>query len=149
MLSELRFNSAIAQIHSLVNILEQGLRKTSDKTSDPEKANLLSCVKIAIQMFAPMMPHLAEECWKRLGNKEMVAVASWPETDVSLIIETTITMPVQINGKKRGEITIDADADNDTVSEAVLATDFVQSVLSGKTPKKLIVVPKRIVNVVV
>ena len=149
MLSELRFNSAIAQIHSLINVLEQGLRKTTEKTTNPEKANLLLCIKMAIQMFAPMMPHLAEECWKRLGNEEMVAVTLWPEADESLIVETSITMPVQINGKKRGEITIDADADNDSVSNAVLALDFVQSALSGKTPKKLIVVPKRIVNVVV
>ncbi len=149
MLSELRFNSAIAQIHSLINVLEQRLRKTTDRTTNPEKENLFLCVKMTIQMFAPMMPHLAEECWKQLGNKEMVAVTSWPEADESLIIETSITMPVQINGKKRGKITIDADTDNDTVSEAVLALDFVQSALSGKTPKKLIVVPKRIVNVVV
>ena len=125
------------------------MRITTNKTSDPEKANLLTCVRMVIQMFAPMMPHLAEECWKRLGSEEMVAVTLWPEADASLIVETTITLPVQINGKKRGEVTIDADADNDTVSEAVLALDFVQSALSGKTPKKLIVVPKRIVNVVV
>lgn len=149
MLSELRFNSAIAQIHSLMNILEQGLRKTNTESSELDKANLLSCVKIAVQMFAPMMPHLAEECWKRLGNEEMVAEILWPEADASLVVETAVTLPVQINGKKRGEITIDADADNNTVGDAVLALDFVQSALSGKTPKKLIVVPKRIVNVVV
>ncbi len=149
MLSELRFNSAIAQIHSLINVLEQNLRKITDKTSEPEKANLLICVETAIQMFTPMMPHLAEECWKKLGNDEMVAVTTWPEADTSLIIELEMTLPVQINGKKRGEITISADADNDTVGEAVLVLDFVQSALSGKTPKKLIVVPKRIINVVV
>ena len=149
MLSELRFNSAIAQIHSLINVLEQRSRKTTDKTSDPEKANLLTCIEMAIQMFAPMMPHLAEECWRMLGNNEMVTVTSWPEADAGLIIETNITLPVQINGKKRGEIIINADADADTVSKAVITLDFVQSALSGKTPKKLIVVPKRIVNVVV
>lgn len=151
MLSELRFNNAIAQIHSLVNILEQNLRKiaTSGSDSDSEKANLLFCVEKAIQMFTPMMPHLAEECWKTLGNKEMAAVTPWPEADVELIKETDITLPIQINGKKRGEITIAVNADKDTVSNAVLALDFVQSTLSGRTPKKVIVVPGRIVNVVV
>ncbi len=147
MLGDLRFNNAIAQVHSIVNTLEQHLRKISDKTSD--KSNLLQCVKIVIQMFAPMMPHLAEECWQKLDNDHMVATALWPEADQTLIVENDITLPVQINGKKRGELTISINADNDAVSEAVLALDFVQSALSGKTPKKLIVVPKRIVNVVV
>ena len=149
MLSELRFNSAIAQIHSLVNVLEQSHRKITEKTSEPEKANALICVEMVIQMFAPMMPHLAEECWKGLGNTEMIASTSWPEADASLIVSSDITLPVQINGKKRGEITISVNADNNTVSQAVLALDFVQSALSGKPPKKLIVIPKRIVNVVV
>ena len=139
----------IAQIHSLVNSLEQSVRKSASNGNSSEHANLRNCVEMMVQMFAPVMPHLAEECWKQLGNKEMIATVPWPEADLLLIVETDITLPVQINGKKRGELTISANADNDAVSEAVLLLDFVQSALSGKTPKKLIVVPKRIVNVVV
>ncbi len=149
MIGELRFNSAIAQVHSLVNALEQQNRKLDESSNDPEKAAFLQCVKLAIQMFAPMMPHFAEECWKKLGQETMVSAMPWPEADGALIAESSITLPVQINGKKRGEVTISADADNKAVEAAVLALDFVENALSGKTPKKLIVVPKRIVNVVV
>ncbi len=149
MFAELRFNSAIAQVHSLVNTLEQELRRVDSSNSIPEKATLLQCIRMTIQMFAPVMPHLAEECWKKIGFNGMVATTTWPDFDENLIMETSITLPVQINGKKRGEVTIAADADNETVEAAVLALDFVDGALSGKTLKKLIVVPQRIVNVVV
>ncbi len=149
MISELRFNSAIAQIHSLVNAQEQALRKLSQTSGEFEKATMLFCIKTTIQMFAPMMPHLAEECWKIFDNSKMVATMIWPEVDQELIVETSMVLPVQINGKKRGEVKVAAGAAKDDVEKAVLALDFVQAALSGKTPRKLIVVPQRIVNVVV
>lgn len=149
MLAELRFNSAIAQIHSLTNSQEQVMRKIANSGSSSDHENLHQCVSVLIQMFAPMMPHLAEECWQKLGNDNMIATVPWPVADPLLIVETDITLPVQINGKKRGELTISADADNDEINAAILTLDFVQSALSGKAPKKVIVVPKRIVNVVV
>ena len=99
-------------------------------------------------MIAPMMPHLAEECWAALGGKGFVADQRWPQFDPALTVDNEITYPVQINGKKRGDLTIARDADQVAVEKAALALDFVQKALEGKTPRKVIVVPQRIVNVV-
>ena len=104
---------------------------------------------MTVQMVAPMMPHLAEECWSSLGHKTMVSASPWPELDETMLEESSITLPVQINGKKRGEVTVPADMNKDDVETFVLDQEFVQSALSGKSPKKLIVVPGRIVNVVI
>ncbi len=103
---------------------------------------------VMVQLFNPMMPHLAEECWSALGHKGLVAQAPWPQVERDLLIETTITLPVQINGKKRADITVARDAKNADVEAAVLALDAVTTALGGKPPKKVIVVPGRIVNVV-
>jgi leucyl-tRNA synthetase len=99
-------------------------------------------------MIAPMMPHLAEECWAALGGKGLVAERPWPAFDPVLVVDNDVTYPVQINGKKRGDLTISRDADQATVEKAVLALDFMIKALDGKPPRKVIVVPQRIVNVV-
>ena len=99
-------------------------------------------------MIAPMMPHLAEECWAEIGGDGLVAERGWPDFDAALTIENEITLPVQINGKKRGDLTIARDADQSAVENAALALDFVQKALEGRPPRKVIVVPQRIVNVV-
>jgi leucyl-tRNA synthetase len=96
-----------------------------------------------------MMPHLAEECWKALGHKSLVATQPWPVFDPALIVENDVTMPVQINGKKRGDLTIARDASQSDMEAAVLELDFIKAALNGARPKKIIVVPQRIVNVVV
>ena len=100
-------------------------------------------------MIAPMTPHLAEECWKVLGNSGLVAQAAWPVFVPMLVEENEVVLPIQINGKKRGELTIARDADQDTVRAAVLELDAVKAALAGSEPKKIIVVPQRIVNIVV
>jgi leucyl-tRNA synthetase len=94
------------------------------------------------------MPHLAEECWARLGHKTLVATQGWPQVEPELLVETTITLPVQFNGKKRADVTVPRDASKAEIEAAVLALDAVQKALDGKAPKKVIVVPQRIVNVV-
>ncbi|MEO1398643.1 MAG: class I tRNA ligase family protein, partial [Pseudomonadota bacterium] len=144
MIPALRYNSAVAQIYTLVNALEQAQR--SGLVSTP---TLRDSVSIALQMIAPMMPHLAEECWASLSLDGMVSAAEWPQVDSSLLVEDTITLPVQINGKKRGDLEVAADANKDEVKSLTLALPFVQSALSGNTPKKVVIVPGRIVNVVV
>jgi leucyl-tRNA synthetase len=95
-----------------------------------------------------MMPHLAEECWASLGHTTLVADEPWPEVEPDLLVENTITLPVQINGKRRAEVTVPRDATNAEIEAAVLALDAVQRALDGQRPKKVIVVPQRIVNVV-
>jgi leucyl-tRNA synthetase len=95
-----------------------------------------------------MMPHLAEECWAALGNTTLVAVEPWPEVERALLVEDTITLPVQINGKKRADVTVAREAGTADIETAVLALDAVKKALDGKAPKRVIVVPQRIVNVV-
>ena len=101
-----------------------------------------------VRLFHPMMPHLAEECWAALGHTTLVATEPWPALEPALLVETTVTLPVQINGKKRADVTVARDATNAAVEAAVLALDAVKRALDGKPPKKVIVVPQRIVNVV-
>jgi leucyl-tRNA synthetase len=105
-------------------------------------------VNILVQLFHPMMPHLAEECWAALGHASLVAQAPWPEVERALLIEATVTLPVQINGKKRADVIVPRDAANADIEAAVLALDAVKKALDGKPPKKVIIVPQRIVNVV-
>ncbi len=149
-IDRLNFNKAVARLYELVNALYPALTAVAAGTAD---ANIAGATKeaanILVQLIAPMMPHLAEECWQVLGNTGMVADTPWPVFDPALIVENTVTMPVQINGKRRGDLTIARDADQATVEAAVLALDFVQAALSGNAPKKIIVVPQRIVNLVV
>ena len=104
---------------------------------------------ILVRLFHPMMPHLAEECWASLGHKSLVATEAWPVVESELLLENSITLPVQINGKKRAEVTVPRDAGNSDIEAAVLALDAVKKALEGRSPKKVIVVPQRIVNVVV
>jgi leucyl-tRNA synthetase len=99
-------------------------------------------------LFHPMMPHLAEECWAALGHDTLVASEPWPVLEPALLVENTVTLPVQINGKKRADVTVARDAKNPEIEAAVLALDAVQRALEGRRPKKVIVVPQRIVNVV-
>ena len=102
-----------------------------------------------VQLIAPMMPHLAESCWEALGRDGLVAQAAWPDFDPALLVEDTVTLPVQVNGKKRGDVTVPRDADAAAVEALVLADETVQRALEGRPPRKVIVVPGRIVNLVV
>jgi leucyl-tRNA synthetase len=102
-----------------------------------------------VRLFHPMMPHLAEECWAALGHCTLVADEPWPVVEPELLVENTITLPVQVNGKKRADVTVPRDATVAGIEAAVLALDAVQKALDGQRPKKVIVVPQRIVNVVV
>jgi leucyl-tRNA synthetase len=105
-------------------------------------------VNILVRLFHPMMPHLAEECWAMLGHDTLVAQVPWPEVERALLVEETLTLPVQINGRKRADVTVARDAGEADIENAVLALEAVQRALEGKRPKKVIIVPQRIVNVV-
>ncbi|MCS4091033.1 leucine--tRNA ligase [Rhizobium sp. BK176] len=144
------FNKAVARIYELVNALASPLTKVAAGEGDlAYRAAVRDAAQILIQLVAPMMPHLAEECWAALGNDGLLAHTDWPHYDAALVVENDVVLPVQINGKKRAELTISRDADQNAVTEAVLALDDVKRALSGQTPKKIIVVPQRIVNIVV
>ena len=147
---KLAFNKAVARIYEFVNALAGPLTKVAGGEGDlAYKAAIRNAVEILTAIVAPITPHLAEECSAAIGNSGLVAMSVWPTFDETLVIENDILLPVQINGKKRAELTIARDADQDTVRGAALALDAVQAALNGQAPKKIIVVPQRIVNIVV
>ncbi len=147
---KLWFNKAVARIYELVNALAAPMTKVAAGEGDATyRAAVRDAAEILIQLVSPMTPHLAEECWAALGNEGLLARASWPQYDETLVIENDVVLPVQINGKKRAELTISRDADQNAVTDAVLDLDAVKNALNGQAPKKIIVVPQRIVNIVV
>jgi len=146
--ARLAFNKAIARIHELVNAIAPAVDKAARSGADADRAAAHETLSILVQLVAPIAPHLAEECWATLGHGDMVARAPWPAFDPGLVADDTITMPVQINGKKRGELDVAREADKADVEASALALDFVQRHLNGAAPKKVIVVPGRIINIV-
>ncbi|KAA5596765.1 leucine--tRNA ligase [Blastochloris sulfoviridis] len=149
-IEKLRFNRAVARVYELANGLTTALGDLDEAAAAaPDvKAAAREAAEILVKLFAPMMPHLAEECWAVLGHDDLVAVAPWPVVEPALLARDTITLPVQVNGKKRADVTVPREAGAADVEAAVLALDIIQRVLEGKPPKKVIVVPQRIVNVV-
>jgi leucyl-tRNA synthetase len=101
-----------------------------------------------LRLLSPFAPHLAEELWARLGHTREVSLAAWPVADEKLLVADTIQLPVQVNGKLRDQIEVAADASEDAIRAAALAAPNVQKHLAGRAPKKLIVIPGRLVNVV-
>jgi leucyl-tRNA synthetase len=145
----LRFNRCVAHLYELANSL-QDLSNQAKTSDEPGLGQAFTDAgRIFVQLLAPMMPHLAEECWESLGQQGLVSDTAWPAVDRSLLVEDTITLPVQVNGKKRADVTVARDADQATVEAAVLSLDAVQKAMEGKPARKIIVVPQRIVNVVV
>ncbi|WP_017196086.1 leucine--tRNA ligase [Bartonella birtlesii] len=147
-LEKFAFNRAIARLYEFLNIMAPLLNKVAD-VEDEMKAALRQAVDFFLAMIAPIMPHLAEECHAVLGGKNLICELAWPVYDTALIVEDSYILPVQINGKKRGEVTVAATATVAMIEETVLALDFVKAHLGEKSVKKIIIVPKRIVNVVV
>ena len=96
-----------------------------------------------------MMPHLAEELWQVLGHETLLTEEPWPQADPALLVSNTVTIAMQLNGKLKGTIDLPRDADRVAVEAAVLADGRISAALGGKSPKKVIVVPNRIANVVV
>ncbi|WBT38665.1 leucine--tRNA ligase [Hyphomicrobium sp. DMF-1] len=146
----LRFNVAVAQIYEFTNILSASLAKfgAGGKISEDFAWVFREAGELFIQMIGPMMPHLGEECWARLGYNTLLANQPWPAVEAALLVDDKITIAVQVNGKRRDELLIARDAAEDEVKAAALALEPVVRALEGRSPKKIIVVPQRIVNVV-
>lgn len=134
------FNAAIARLYGFTNTLSK-----SKAGGDAKR----QAAKALAQLMAPMTPHLSEEIWSLLGGEGLVANADWPVADPAMLIDDEVTMPIQINGKRRAEISVPKDLDKAEVEKLALANDAVVKALDGAAPKKIIVVPGRIVNVVV
>ena len=134
------FNKAVAKLYEFTNtLMRSGAGAQAKRAAMAVMARLLS----------PMVPHLAEDIWAMLGGEGMVVQAAWPKADPALLVEDEVTLPIQINGKRRAEITVPKDLPAAEVEKRVLADEAVIKALGGVAPKKLIVVPGRIVNVVV
>ncbi|CAM5508993.1 Leucine--tRNA ligase OS=Afipia felis OX=1035 GN=leuS PE=3 SV=1 [Afipia felis] len=148
-IERLRFNTAIAKLYAFIGPLNEAIDDARLKADPAFAAAVREALDILVRMISPMMPHLAEQCWEALGGEGLVSEAAWPEADPALLVEDTMTLPVQINGKKRADVTVGRNAPNPEIEAAVLALDAVKTALAGATPRKIIVVPQRIVNVVV
>jgi leucyl-tRNA synthetase len=134
------FNKAIARLYELTAAI--------GRAPAGAPARRFSLRTLA-QLTAPMTPHLAEEVWAALGEAGLVAAAPWPEADPGQLVVASVTLPVQVNGKRRAEIEVPAGSDQATIEALVMEHPGVQRALNGAAPRRLIVVPDRIVNVVV
>lgn len=143
-IEDFKFNTAVATIHEWV----AALKKAESGDNKLIHARFEGASMLA-RCLTPFMPHLAESCWQAIGGAGLVSVAKWPAVDPTLLIDTQIIVPVQVNGKKRAELHIAPDTPKDQIEAMALAQDGVKSQLQGKSVKKIIVVPGRIVNIVI
>jgi leucyl-tRNA synthetase len=136
----LRFNTAIAKLIELTNHLSA---RASGAAGLPREV-----AEPFVLMLAPLAPHIAEELWSRLGHRESLTFEPFPVADASLLVADTVEYPIQVNGKVRSRVVVAADADDATVQAAALDDPRVEELLAGATPKKVIVVRGRMVNIV-
>ena len=148
-IERLHFNVCLAHIREFANALADTLAGAAKTAPAPDLVWAIhESATILVQLFSPMMPHLAEECWQVLGHTGLISEAPWPQIERDLLVEDSVTLVVQVNGKKRGEVTVASNAQNPEIEAAVLGLDTVKLALDGRVVRKVIVVPKRIVNVV-
>jgi leucyl-tRNA synthetase len=140
----LRFNVAVAQLYELSNALTAALAKQGAGLDWA----LREAIEHLVQMIGPMMPHLAEECWARLGYNTLLADQPWPQAEAALLVDDRVTIAVQVNGKRRDELTVARSASKEEIETAALKLEGVVRAIEGRPVKKVIVVPQRIVNVV-
>ena len=138
-----RFNRCVAALYTLSNAIGE-LKDNNEAQNWARRFGLETLARL----IAPIAPHIAEEMWENMGHDQMVALLDWPIADEAWLVTETINMPVQVNGKLRGTIDVAPDCDKALAEELALALPAVQKILDGNTPKKVIVVPNRIVNVV-
>jgi leucyl-tRNA synthetase len=147
-IEKLRFNAAVAHIYELANALSAGLQGSGPHPSPDLAYALREAAELLARIAAPMVPHLAEECWALLGYNTLLAEEPWPVPEKALLLEETVTIAVQVNGKRRDELTIARDAASEDIEAAALKLDNVVRAIGGRKIKKVVIVPQRIVNVV-
>jgi len=140
-IEKFRFNRAVARLYEFANAIEAA--------GEVEASVRREALETLARLLSPMMPHLAEELWQRLGHQVMLAEMPWPEADPALIIDESVTVAVQVNGKLRATLSLPRDLADAAAEEAALADQHVQRAMAGKAARRVIVVPNRIINVVV
>ncbi|MEM6711572.1 MAG: leucine--tRNA ligase [Pseudomonadota bacterium] len=146
-IERLGFNRAVARIYDATNAIGRFLAKTSGTNEDLWA--LREALAFLLEAMQPMTPHLCEACWEALGHADWLATKPWTKVDRSLLDDDTVLLPIQVNGKKRGTVTVPKDASKEDVETMVLGDADVQAQIAGQTVKRIIVVPGRIVNIVV
>ena len=145
----LRFNRCVAHVYELANALSAAIGAITEETVPRDVAwAMREAGEILVAIVSPMMPHLAEECWAALGHDTLIGQAPWPAADRALVVEDVVILPVQVNGKRRAEVSVARDATNAAIEAAALELDAVLKALEGRPVRKIIIVPQRIVNVV-
>jgi len=139
-MEKLRFNTSIAKITELNNHLTARY---------PDGGVPRDVAEPLVLMLAPLAPHVSEELWARLGHRDSLATEPFPEADPALLVDETVEIPVQVNGKLRGKVVVPADADAAAVEAAARADERVAALLAGRTVRKVVAVPGRLVNFVV
>jgi leucyl-tRNA synthetase len=134
----LAFNKAVAKLYELVNAIERA----------QPSASRTAAIRALALLVAPMAPHVAEEAWASWGDVGLIADAAWPVVDPALLVEDQVTIAIQVNGKLRDTLTMPKGAAREDVEAAALASDNVVRILEGRAPRKVIVVPDRLVNLV-
>ena len=139
------FNTAISSIMELVNEIYEYL----SKDHKAEGIEIKEAIQTVVILLAPFVPHIAEEMWEKLGNKESVFRAQWPEYDKNALNQSTVELPIQINGKLRSKIEAPSSADDDDIKKLVLEDPVINKWIEGKLPKKIIIVKGKLVNLVI
>ena len=142
-LEKFGFNRAVARVREFTNALAE-LGGENEAACWVRRRGLETLTRL----IGPMMPHLAEELWQRLGHARLLCDEAWPEADPRLLVEDQVTLAVQVNGKLRGTIDLARDAPEDEAREAALALPNVAGLLAGRAPRKVVVVANRVVNIV-
>jgi leucyl-tRNA synthetase len=140
----LRYNVAVAQIYELTHALSAAL----DKSAEGLEWAIRDAAELLVLMIGPMLPHLAEDCWERLGYNTLLADQPWPPLEAALLVDDVITIAVQVNGKRRDELTVARTATRDEIEAAALELDAVKRTLGDVKPDRVVVVPGRIANIV-
>jgi leucyl-tRNA synthetase len=151
-LERLAFNRAVARIYELTNALSSALSSgpsSAQSSGDTDPAILYQGLRYLVQMAGPMIPHLAETCWEKLGGEGLLANAPWPVADERVLVDDEVTLPVQVKGKRRSEIKVSADASEAEIRTLALADPKVEKAIAGNDIKKIIIVPGKIVNIVI
>jgi len=143
---DLAFNTAVAAFMEWVNAARRV--GEPEQWSDADFPSLAAAVRIVAQAIAPMAPHLGEELWRRVGGTESVFRSGWPQVDPAALKKDTVEVPIQVNGKLRSRVYLAPDASKEEMEQAALGDDKVRELLAGKAPRRVIVVPGRLVNVV-
>jgi len=140
----LTFNTVVSAVHELTNAVSK-----LETGNDQDRAAVREALQVAVLVLSPIAPHVTQALWEAMGETELLVDCRWPEVDEAALVQDTVELVVQVNGKVRGKVTVARDADEDTLRDSALGNENVARFVEGKTVRKVITVPGKLVNVVV